>query len=241
MTTPNPTQGINLLNANVASRENKSEWLLYPQDSYEFNIDEKLKKKFIIDTEKYKKRINSYNKNGIRNTVIAILLCHRHEYPHLLLLQNLATQEYFFLGGKYNSWEKPRDVLKKKLQKYINKVKDIHFSVNKLNINEQTGDAKNKDEIFDVGEFLGEWWRTQYDSVYLSYLPAHITRPKECARLYQVTIMPKCIFHLPPGFTLKAIPLFDLNNCGIAISGLSSIFSRFKLCSMVQDQDDQLS
>ncbi|CDU16072.1 hypothetical protein YYC_02310 [Plasmodium yoelii 17X] len=241
MATSNANQGIGIINANVGTKENKPEWLLYSQDSYEFNIDEKLKKKFIIDTEKYKKRISSYNKSGIRNTVIAILLCHRHEYPHLLLLQNLLTQEYYFLGGKYNSWEKPRDVLKKKLQKYINKIQDIHFSVNKLNINDHTGNIKNKDEMFDIGEFLGEWWRTQYDSIYLSYLPAHITRPKECARLYQVTISDKCIFHLPPGFTLKAIPLFDLNNCGIAISGLSSILSRFKLSFMVQDQNDNLS
>ncbi|CRG93345.1 mRNA cleavage factor-like protein, putative [Plasmodium gallinaceum] len=221
---------INTTNINICNRENKSEWLLYPQSNYEFNIDEKLKNKFIIDNEKCKKRINSYNKNGIRNSVLAIILCHRYEYPHLLLLQHLESQKYYLLNGKYKTWEKPKEVLKKKLQKYINKIKDIHFITNQIN--------SEKEETVEIGEFLGEWWKTQFNSVYLPYLPAHVTRPKEYVRLYQVTLSSKCIFHLPPGFTLKALPLFDLNNCGLAINGLSSILSRFKLHCMVQEESE---
>ncbi|SBT70211.1 cleavage and polyadenylation specificity factor subunit 5, putative [Plasmodium malariae] len=221
--------------ANVSNRESKSEWLLYPQSNYEFNIDEKLKNKFIIDIEKCKKRINSYNKNGIRNSVLAIILCHRYEYPHVLLLQHVQSQKYYLLSGKFKSWEKPKEVLKEKLQKYINKIKDIHFSTTQFSSHIQ---QQQQEDIVDIGEFLGEWWRTQYNSVYLPYLPAHITRPKEYVRLYQVSISSKCIFHLPPGFTLKALPLFDLTSCGVAISGLSSILSRFKLHCMVQDEDE---
>ncbi|GAW79087.1 mRNA cleavage factor-like protein [Plasmodium gonderi] len=217
-------------------RENKSEWLIYPQSNYEFNIDEKLKNKFILDTEKCKKRISSYNKNGIRNSALAIILCHRYDYPHLLLLQNLENQSYYLLSGKYKSWEKPKEVLKKKLQKYVNTNKDMHFATTTSQLNDEQDE---REETIEVGEFLGEWWRTQFNSVYLPYLPAHITRPKEYIRLYQVTITSKCIFHLPPGFTLKALPLFDLTTCGIAIGGLTSILSRFKLHCMVQEEDQQ--
>ncbi|CRH03054.1 mRNA cleavage factor-like protein, putative [Plasmodium relictum] len=230
MVTQSNSSTINATNVNICNRENKSEWLLYPQSNYEFNIDEKLKNKFILDNEKCKKRINSYNKNGIRNSVLAIILCHRYEYPHLLLLQHLESQKYYLLNGKYKTWEKPKEVLKKKLQKYINKIKDIHFISNQINV--------EKEETVEIGEFLGEWWKTQFNSVYLPYLPAHVTRPKEYVRLYQVTLSSKCIFHLPPGFTLKALPLFDLNNCGIAINGLSSILSRFKLHCMVQEESE---
>lgn len=209
-------------------KENKQEWLLYPQSNYEFNIDDKLKQKFIIDIDKHRKRIISYNKDGIRNTVLAILLCHRYEYPHLLLLQHQGSENYYLLGGKYKKWEKPKDVLKKKLQRYINKIKETPYygsGTNPINL--------ENDEAVEIGDFLGEWWRTQFNSSHLPYLPAHTTRPKEYVRLYQVTLAPKCIFHLPPGFTLKAVPLFDLCNCGQAISGVSSILSRFKLHCMV--------
>ncbi|SPJ08181.1 mRNA cleavage factor-like protein, putative [Plasmodium sp. DRC-Itaito] len=229
MLSANISSNLNNTTVNITSRENKGEWLLYPQSNYEFNIDEKLKNKFIIDKEKCKKRINAYNKNGIRNSVLAIILCHRYEYPHLLLLQHIESQKYYLLNGKYKTWEKPKEVLKKKLQKYINKIKDIHFTPAQVN--------KEQEETVEIGDFLGEWWRTQFNSVFLPYLPAHISRPKEYIRLYQVILSPKCIFHLPPGFTLKAIPLFDLNNCGLAVSGLSSILSRFKLHCMVQEQD----
>lgn len=229
MLSTNISSNLNNTLVNITGRENKGEWLLYPQSNYEFNIDEKLKNKFIIDKEKCKKRINAYNKNGIRNSVLAIILCHRYEYPHLLLLQHIESQKYYLLNGKYKTWEKPKEVLKKKLKKYINKIKDIHFTPAQIN--------KEQEETVEIGDFLGEWWRTQFNSVFLPYLPAHISRPKEYIRLYQVILSPKCIFHLPPGFTLKAIPLFDLNNCGLAISGLSSILSRFKLHCMVQEQD----
>ncbi|SBT30629.1 mRNA cleavage factor-like protein, putative [Plasmodium ovale wallikeri] len=236
MISTNDTPNVNTAASGAAGRENKPEWLLYPQSSYEFNIDEKLKSKIIIDDDKCKKRINTYNKNGIRNSVLAIILCHRYEYPHLLLLQHLESQCYYLLSGKYKSWEKPRDVLKKKLQKYINKIKDINFVTNQLYPDKDEDDEK--EETIDVGDFLGEWWRTQFNSVYLSYLPAHVTRPKEYVRLYQVTLSPKCIFHLPPGFTLKALPLFDLHSCGVAVSGLSSVLSRFKLHCMVQAEEE---
>ncbi|EUD64738.1 hypothetical protein C922_04882 [Plasmodium inui San Antonio 1] len=220
--------------ANLGGREGKSEWLVYPQTNYEFNIVEKLKSKFIMDMDKCKKRINAYNENGIRNSALAIILCHRYEYPHLLLLQNIENQTYYLLSGKYRSWEKPREVLKRKLQKYINQIKDMHFSTSHLNSEE-----KEQEDPIEIGEFLGEWWKTQFNSVYLPYLPAHITRPKEYIRLYQVTLTSRCIFHLPPGFTLKALPLFDLGCCGVAIGGLTSVLSRFKLHCMVPQEEGQ--
>ncbi|CAG9483986.1 unnamed protein product [Plasmodium vivax] len=220
--------------ATLASREAKAEWLVYPQANYEFNIDEKLKSKFVMDADKCKKRINTYNQNGIRSSALAIILCHRYEYPHLLLLQNVESQTYYLLSGKYRSWEKPRDVLKKKLQKYVNQIRDMHFATSHFN-----AEQKESEDPIEIGEFLGEWWKTQFNSVYLPYLPAHITRPKEYIRLYQVTLTSRCIFHLPPGFTLKALPLFDLGSCGVAIGGLTSVLSRFKLHCMVPLEEGQ--
>ncbi|GAB64582.1 mRNA cleavage factor-like protein, partial [Plasmodium cynomolgi strain B] len=157
-----------------------------------------------------------------------------YEYPHLLLLQNIESQEYYLLSGKYRSWEKPREVLKRKLQKYVNQIRDMHFSTSHLN-----SEQKEIEDPIEIGEFLGEWWKTQFNSVYLPYLPAHITRPKEYIRLYQVTLTSRSIFHLPPGFTLKALPLFDLGNCGVAIGGLTSVLSRFKLHCMVPLEEGQ--
>ena len=52
-----------------------------------------------------------------------------------------------------------------------------------------------------TGECIGQWWRPNFDTVFYPYVPPHITRPKECKKIYIIPLPEKCLFavctHLP--------------------------------------------
>ena len=42
------------------------------------------------------------------------------------------------------------------------------------------------------------------------YVPAHIAKPKECKKLYMITLPEKMVLSVPKNMKLLAIPLFEL-------------------------------
>lgn len=50
-----------------------------------------------------------------------------------------------------------------------------------------SGDAVNNE--WAVGDTLAQWWRPNFETFMYPFLPAHVTRPKECKKLY--------LIHLP--------------------------------------------
>ena len=61
-----------------------------------------------------------------------------------------------------------------------------------------------------VDEPLGTWWRPHYEPHLYPYVPAHVTRPAECRRLYAVRLPTKHAFAVPKNYKLVAVPLCDL-------------------------------
>ena len=50
-----------------------------------------------------------------------------------------------------------------------------------------SGDAVN--EEWQIGDTLAQWWRPNFETFMYPFLPAHVTRPKECKKMY--------LIHLP--------------------------------------------
>ena len=50
-----------------------------------------------------------------------------------------------------------------------------------------SGEAVNNE--WQVVDTLAQWWRPNFETFYYPFLPAHVTRPKECKKLY--------LIHLP--------------------------------------------
>ena len=50
-----------------------------------------------------------------------------------------------------------------------------------------SGDAVNDE--WQIGDTLAQWWRPNFETFMYPFLPAHVTRPKECKKLY--------LIHLP--------------------------------------------
>ncbi|KAL8270770.1 hypothetical protein Esti_005325 [Eimeria stiedai] len=218
-----------------ALRDAEQDWAVYPESNYSFESDSTLGTKWGSgDPEKlFAKRQEAYLREGTRRSVAAVFLVHRAEYPHVLLLLDQQRQKYNLVMFKYKTWQKPREVLHNKLSKYL--IKSDQGPKRKWVAQQLGGDAAE----MEVAEFLGEWWRGDFDDELIPYLPPHVTRPKERVRVHQVQLAPRCSFRIPTGFCLTVVPLFDLSpqRVGLAISGLSHLLARFTIRLMVPTTD----
>lgn len=165
-----------------APRDVELEWAVFPESNYSFEADSTLGNKWGSGSEEelLKKRQEAYFREGTRRSVAAIFLVHRAEYPHVLLLLDQQQKKHSLLMFKYKTWQKPREVLHAKLAKYL--IRPEQCSKRKW-VAQQ---LSNEGPDMEVGEFLGEWWRGEFDDDLVPYLPPHVTRPKERVRVHQV-------------------------------------------------------
>ncbi len=41
---------------------------------------------------------------------------------------------------------------------------------------------------WQIGDTLAQWWRPNFETFMYPFLPAHVTRPKECKKLYFIQL-----------------------------------------------------
>lgn len=63
------------------------------------------------------------------------------------------------------------------------------------------------------------------------FLPAHITRPKECKKLYLIQLPARRVLSVPKNMKLLAVPLFELYDntarYGPQLSAIPHLLSRY--------------
>lgn len=52
-----------------------------------------------------------------------------------------------------------------------------------------SGEGVNED--WDIGDALAQWWRPNFETFMYPFLPGHVTRPKECKKLYFIQLPKK--------------------------------------------------
>lgn len=113
-----------------------------------------------------------------------------------------------------------------------------------------SGEGVNED--WTIGETLAQWWRPNFETFMYPYYPAHVTRPKECKKLYFIQL-PKTSMHtpqnlqkedfklteflhtevlsVPKNMKLLAVPLFELYDNSIRygpqLSAIPHYLSRY--------------
>ncbi|CDJ42354.1 mRNA cleavage factor-like protein, putative [Eimeria tenella] len=223
------------VNKTAAPRDIEPEWAVFPESNYSFESDSTLGNKWGSGSpeERFKKRQEAYLREGTRRSVAAVFLVHCAEYPHVLLLLDQQQQKHSLIMFKYKTWQKPKEVLQQKLSKYL--IKPEQNSKRKWVAQQLSTDGPD----LEVGEFLGEWWRGEFDDDLVPYLPPHVTRPKERVRVHQVQLPHRCSFRIPVGFCLTVVPIFELSpqRVGLAIGGLSHLIARFSIRLMVPTLD----
>jgi cleavage and polyadenylation specificity factor subunit 5 len=49
-----------------------------------------------------------------------------------------------------------------------------------------TGEGVNDE--WQIGDTLAQWWRPNFETFMYPFIPAHVTRPKECKKLYFIQL-----------------------------------------------------
>eukprot|EP00457_Paulinella_chromatophora_P015150 gb/GEZN01015714.1/.p1 GENE.gb/GEZN01015714.1/~~gb/GEZN01015714.1/.p1 ORF type:complete len:269 (-),score=23.62 gb/GEZN01015714.1/:18-824(-) len=164
-------------------------------------------------------RLN-YSKFGMRRTVEGILLLQNHGFPHILLLQ-LGPNFFKLPGGRLRPGESELSGLKRILSKKLSLPREGEEKV------------EEEEEEWEIAELVATWWRPTFDSPLFPYIPPHVTKPKECKKLYIIQLDSKGKFAVPQNHQLVAVPLFELfsddKRFGPILSTLPVSLARYNL------------
>ena len=94
---------------------------------------------------------------------------------------------------------------------------------------------------WDIGDTLAQWWRPNFETFMYPFLPGHVTRPKECKKLYLINLPRKKVLSVPKNMKLLAVPLFELYDntarYGPQLSAIPHLLSRYRF-EFVDEEDN---
>ncbi|URE16859.1 Cleavage and polyadenylation specificity factor [Musa troglodytarum] len=117
-------------------------------------------------------------KGGMRRTVEGILLVHERTHPHVVLLQ-MGNNFCKLPGGRLRPGESEIEGLKPKL----------HSKLGATSPSFQTD--------WQIGECVGTWWRPNFETFLYPQCPPHVTKPKECKKIFLVLLPEREYFAIP--------------------------------------------
>ncbi|POW05716.1 hypothetical protein PSTT_09440 [Puccinia striiformis] len=192
---------------------------LYPLSNYTFSTKEAQPEEDPSVTSRLQRLQNNYEDFGMRRTVEGILVVHEHGHPHVLMLQ--IANAFFKLPGDYL---RPGKMTSKVLKK--------DWTIVSLLPPVNSARMKVLWYVFDA-IFLSLQKLRLDSALYCQYpyVPAHITKPKECKMLYLVQLPEKKVLSVPKNMKLLAIPLFELydnpQRYGPQLAAIPHVLSRF--------------
>ncbi|EEH05210.1 cleavage and polyadenylation specific factor 5 [Histoplasma capsulatum G186AR] len=102
-----------------------------------------------------------------------------------------------------------------------------------------SGEGVNDD--WEIGDTLAQWWRPNFETFMYPFLPGHVTRPKECKKLYFIQLPKKKVLSVPKNMKLLAVPLFELYDntarYGPQLSAIPHLLSRYNF-EFVDENDN---
>jgi cleavage and polyadenylation specificity factor subunit 5 len=146
---------------------------LYPLSNYTFGVKETQPEEDPSVLARLKRLEEHYQAHGMRRTCEGILVCHEHNHPHILMLQ--IANAFFKLPGDYL---RPED---EEIEGFKARLDERLAPVGSLGEGNKAGD-------WQVGDCLAQWWRPNFETFMYPFVPAHITRPKECKKLYFIQL-----------------------------------------------------
>ncbi|KAJ7207975.1 cleavage and polyadenylation specific factor 5 [Mycena pura] len=189
---------------------------LYPLSNFTFSTKDAQPEEDPSVSARLQRLQNNYEDFGMRRTVEGILVVHDHGHPHILMLQ--IANAFFKLPGDYLlPGEDEISGLKKRLD-------------DRLAPPQSSGPAADGGD-WEIGDCLAQWWRPNFETFMYPFVPAHITKPKECKKLFLVQMPEKKVLAVPKNMKLLAIPLFELYDnaarYGPQLSAIPHLLSRY--------------
>ena len=164
---------------------------LYPLSNYTFGVKETQPEEDPSVIARLRRLEEHYAEHGMRRTCEGILVCHEHNHPHILMLQ--IANAFFKLPGDYL---RPED---DEVAGFRARLDERLAPVGRLG--EEEGGAKGE---WEVGACVAQWWRPNFETFMYPFIPAHVTRPKECKKLYFIQLPESSRFL--PAATLSSPP-----------------------------------
>jgi cleavage and polyadenylation specificity factor subunit 5 len=116
-----------------------------------------------------------YNTHGMRRTCEGVLVCHEHNHPHILMLQ--IANAFFKLPGDYlRPGDDELEGFKAKMNERLAPPAGSQYA------------GTEASEEWVVADTLAQWWRPNFETFMYPFIPAHVTRPKECKKLYFIQL-----------------------------------------------------
>ncbi|KAI9892516.1 MAG: Nudix hydrolase 21, chloroplastic [Vezdaea aestivalis] len=204
---------------------------LYPLSNYTFGTKETQPEEDPSVLARLRRLEEHYAEHGMRRTCEGVLVCHEHNHPHILMLQ--IANAFFKLPGDYL----PPDV------------EEISGFKQRLNerlapTGSQFSNAPNNTDDWEVGDTLAQWWRPNFETFMYPFIPAHISRPKECKKLFFIQLPRSKVLSVPKNMKLLAVPLFELydntQRYGPQLSAIPHLLSRYNF-EFVDDDGNVVS
>ncbi|GHJ88078.1 hypothetical protein NliqN6_4480 [Naganishia liquefaciens] len=198
---------------------------LYPLSNFTFSTKEAQPEEDPSVAARLQRLQNNYEDFGMRRTVEGVLVVHDHGHPHILMLQ--IANAFFKLPGDYlRPGEDEEEGLKRRLDERLTpQTMTGEFDVTGPGHEGQGGGD------WEIGEVLSTWYRPAFESYMYPFVPPHITKPKECKKLYLVHMPERKVLAVPKNMKLMAIPLFELYDntarYGPQLSSLVTCLSRY--------------
>jgi len=146
---------------------------LYPLSNYTFGVKETQPEEDPSVMARLNRLDEHYANHGLRRTCEGILVCHEHNHPHILMLQ--IANAFFKLPGDYL---RPDD---DEIEGFKARLDERLAPVGSIGEGEKPCD-------WQIGDCLAQWWRPNTETFMYPFVPAHITRPKECKKLYFIQL-----------------------------------------------------
>ncbi|KAI3399083.1 hypothetical protein diail_7883 [Diaporthe ilicicola] len=189
---------------------------LYPLSNYTFGVKETQPEEDPSVVARLRRLEEHYNLHGMRRTCEGILVCHEHNHPHILMLQ--IANAFFKLPGDYL---RPED---DEIEGFKTRLDERLAPVGSLGDGQTAGD-------WHIGDSLAQWWRPNFETFMYPFVPAHVTRPKECKKLYFIQLPETKVLSVPKNMKLLAVPLFELYDntarYGPQLSAIPHLLSRY--------------
>uniref|UniRef100_A0A7S1PJ78 Cleavage and polyadenylation specificity factor subunit 5 n=1 Tax=Percolomonas cosmopolitus TaxID=63605 RepID=A0A7S1PJ78_9EUKA len=188
---------------------------LYDISNYQFGNKARQLEKDRSVTERMERMRREFPEKGVKRTVDAVVVVHKHNHPHLLLLQIGNEKKGFFKlpGGKAQPNETDEEAMLRKVKRKL------------------APDEEQFQSEWKVGDCLSVWYRPNFDTQMYPYKPAHITKPKEIKKLFLVTLPDQCMFQIPQNFNFLAVPFFEIydntKRYGPIIASIPQMLSKF--------------
>ncbi|KAL5981546.1 Pre-mRNA cleavage factor Im subunit 2 [Asimina triloba] len=137
----------------------------------------------------------------INRVKLELVFVQEHNHPHILLLQ-IGNTFCKLPGGRLKPGENEIEGLKRKLCSKL--------AANAASLQPNWQAFMMQRFSMEIGECVAIWWRPNFETILYPYCPPHITKPKECKKLFLVHLSEREYFAVPKNLKLLAVPLFEL-------------------------------